>query len=238
MNDVNIRAGAVQYPIGEHTTFRWTGIPKPIYRAKFSIVRGTDSSRPFDFVAKLDKMGKTADTVEDMSQFAAERAMEAPLIEGQPQNFLSSDLFSTGGVRRRQLEQSAKTPFDLKVPQCWLLVELDPSVNWSFSDLKPPCHAKHPDPAHPSGKMGANVSLRAVYPDGDVRADPTTRPNDRYRFIFFGVVHRTGQDSDPPAFGEHHLNFEVLFLDDQGTLPVTIDPDVGNEGPDEFPSPP
>lgn len=237
MNDVNIRLTAPKHVIGEQTTFRWDGIEKPIYWATLSIKQGPGPS-VLDFAATLKNTGSRADTVDQMAAFAAQQAQAAPLVGHQPQNIVSSGLFDRRGVLQHPLARLIGTPFDLKVPQCWLLIELDSAVNWSFSDEVLPCHAKHPDPPHPSGKVGANVNLRLVYPDGVVLSDPTARPGQPYRFIFLGVVHRTGRNSVPGALGQHHLNFEVKFHDDGGVLPATLDPDVGNDGPDEFPSPP
>jgi len=239
-----------EYPIGDDTTFRWAGYRKPVYR--FRLHAEMDSARTgyFKFFAEIiskDTMLDTCDEVATYAQGIAQNVAERAL-EGRAALDVSI-LRNPSAILNSRFLKALITPFDVKVPQCWIILELDPGIkNWEWMRDRPAVTAKHIDPphlpdSHGNPKNGHNVCLRHVYPTGACTGDPSDRPNDSCRVVFFGVVHRTGKNSSPPALGSHLMNFRTQFFFDPvngeiPTLQVPADPDVGNEGPDEFPSPP
>jgi len=152
----------------------------------------------------------------------------------------AGNLAKQGGVRGLR---SSLTPIDLDVhEQCWLLIELDPDINWRFSSDYLACTTKEPEPPckdQPDGpRSGFNVCLRYAYSDGTVvRFPQDANPGANCRFIFFGVVHR--DDKKGQAF---NLFVEFYQTDDNGktwkVLPTVLDPDVPNDGGQGFPDPP
>lgn len=134
------------------------------------------------------------------------------------------------------------SPLDMTVAsQCWLVIELDKTINWSFARNARACTSKHADPDHGGGKKGHNLWLRHVYKNGDT-LEKTTEGDvgkDGCRVLFFGVAHRGYADKGTTP--HHYFNLKIEFFQaEEGRLlllPVVLDPDVGNDGHDEIPPP-
>ncbi|WP_421738115.1 nucleotide synthetase [Caulobacter sp.] len=118
------------------------------------------------------------------------------------------------------------SPFDVLVTQqCWLMVELDRSANWQFTEGELGCTTK--------GKTSTNnFGLRHAYADGTLGEldEPVTKPG--CRVVYFGVARRAAGRPGPGNPGSEFMNFHVQFLADNGErLSVIFDPDIKNEGP-------
>lgn len=116
-----------------------------------------------------------------------------------------------------------ETPLDLKIygDPIFILLQLDPTLKWRFSDDHPAISLKDNDVA---GHYGG---LRHVMPDGTVQANPGVG----CRLVYFAA--------DPPQVGpdgnySHGFNFHVELTNTgaHGTsvLPIIIDPEVGYPG--------
>lgn len=128
------------------------------------------------------------------------------------------------------------SPLDLHgiKDQCWVLIRLDPAVNWQFTVGEKPCTLKDED------LKGSNISLRHVFA-GDSTVHDGEVALDGCRTIFFGVVQRakrTSSSTAGPASCFVNLNVEFLQSDSDGPkrLQIIVDPDVPNDGTDGFPS--
>lgn len=117
-----------------------------------------------------------------------------------------------------------ETPLDLQIygPPIFVVLRLDPALNWRFSTDHPAISLKDNDVADHYG------GLRHVMPDGTVQTDP----GDGCRIAYFAA--------NPPAVGEagqysHGFNFHVELTrtganGKSEALPIIIDPDVGYPG--------
>ncbi len=127
------------------------------------------------------------------------------------------------------------SPLDIPLGQpCWLLIRLDPAVNWQFAVGKVPCTLKEED------LRGDNIMLRHVYADG-IKGLEGAVQFDGCQTIFLGVVHRLGSDqttSPNPGRCRMNLNIEFFQTSDDGRdlrLPLIVDPDVPNDGGQAYP---
>jgi hypothetical protein len=145
------------------------------------------------------------------------------------------------GTERQPL--AIESPLDMVVrdDQCWLIIELDQAINWSFARDSRACTSKHGDPDHNAGKKGHNLWLRHVYKTGAV-LEKTTKDDagaDGCRVLFFGVAHRGHPRHNTTP--HHYFNLKIEFFQEEANrmlfLPVVLDPDVGNDGHDEIPPP-
>lgn len=221
-------------PIPEGTTFNWGGA-KPV-RHFLLTVRTFPKSLPaqvpalglepgrFEFKVVDQTAPGTAytkiDSLDDMSKHAGKIAGSMGFIE----------------------RTAPVTPYDITINEpSWLLLELDKEINWRFSSDFLACTTKEKEPNYPNQgdgpRSGFNTYLRYAYSDGTVVKDPSEAKSGTYcRFIFFGVAHRGKYERQG-----FNLFVEFYQIETGGvvkTLPITLDPDVGNEGHDEFPSPP
>jgi hypothetical protein len=106
--------------------------------------------------------------------------------------------------------------------QCWVLIRLDPAVNWQFTKGEKPCTLKKED------LRGSNISLRHVFAkDRKVYEDEVL--HDGCRTIFLGVVQRAGHESCA-------VNLNIEFVQGGERLQIIVDPDVPNDGNDAFPA--
>jgi hypothetical protein len=215
-------------PIPEGTTFLW-GHKKDVRHFLLSVRMFPHSKPPQQMPADGYEPGTIkftaqeitkppydiVDTVDDMCAYAGVLAGRVPL-------FSVSD---------------AKTPYDITITEpTWLVLELDRSINWRFSNTYLACTTKEDEPPYPpqadGPRYGYNTNLRYAYPGMDAVPYPTGAD---CRFIFFGVAHRRTQE-------RQGFNLFVEFFENDGgvikILPLTIDPDVGNDGSNEFPTPP
>jgi hypothetical protein len=129
------------------------------------------------------------------------------------------------------------SPLDLKVGQCWAVFELDPRINWRYSQSKDAFMAKKRDDGDPGERQGYNAWLRHVNGAWKPKKNPVDDFNSR--FSFFAVMLRTSKNNAKGNYGRHFFDVNVEFFQNgqngEETLELTIDPDVGNEGPDQFP---
>lgn len=136
---------------------------------------------------------------------------------------------------------AAESPLDMAVSeQCWLVVELDSTVNWHYARDARACTSKHSNSPH--GLGGHNLWLRHVYADGRA-LEKTTKDDlgvEGCRVLFFGVAHRGHPKRNTSEHHYFNLKIEYFQLSADGrnlVLPVVLDPDVGNDGHDEIPPP-
>ncbi|MFL5297948.1 MAG: nucleotide synthetase [Phenylobacterium sp.] len=239
MNSVAARRGnklqvptIIGTPLPEATTFRWTG-PKPVYHFLLTI---RTSPVP---QGRTPRDGETPQTV----KFHAIRQDDPDHPSAKVKDFEAMCAYA------KQLATSPRftgrtaplTPIDLNVDrQCWVLIELDRKINWRFSREYLACTTKEPEPPYPDKphglRSGYNLCLRYAYSNGEVVRFPSeAKRNAVCRFIFFGVVHRDqGVGQRFNLFVEfHQKDGRVLKV-----LPTLLDPDVPNDGTNEFPSPP
>jgi hypothetical protein len=144
------------------------------------------------------------------------------------------------------LGRAEVTPFDIRVRQCWLILQLEKGgfgSNWQFSRKRLGCTAKHGDTGGPWDKPGFNVGLRHIRDNGKVVKHPKELgwkdEDDNCHMLLFGVVHRGPWDDDDQRNGSHYFNMNIeyrqIYKNTRSVLELIIDPDVGNEGPDKFP---
>ncbi|PZQ59943.1 MAG: hypothetical protein DI570_15285 [Phenylobacterium zucineum] len=195
------------HPILEATTFSWAQNPKKIRHYILTVEQDVAGLIQFRAVPVLPTQDD-APKLEDMIKYASSKiGMEVP------KEFRSS-------------------PLDMKVSkQGWLLIQLDPKINWQFTKGELPCTLKVQD------IRGRNVMLRHLDSKGNPFEGAVAF--DDCRTIFFGVVQR-----DKPGTGDGsgvscHVNLNVEFLQivsgQPSSLKIIIDPDVPNEGPDAIP---
>jgi len=150
--------------------------------------------------------------------------------------------------------------FDIPVyDQCWLVIELDGDINWRFApvnatleaeianpSLNVACTQKHNDRGP---RRYDNFSLQHVclQESGKYACSATISKGDDCRVIFFGVAYRRGSDpNQSPNPGSFSINLCVELYQDVDkttqtptrTIRLTIDPDVPNDGSNQFPNPP
>jgi hypothetical protein len=140
------------------------------------------------------------------------------------------------------------SPYDISVgyqgkgEQGWVIIELDPDINWRFSPGDYGISEKEAELG-----PGANFYLRHLSKAGGSWEDSKRVKTDDCRILFFGVAHRGGRNTpNPKDKGSCFVNLHVEFYQDEfksgpnegkasKTLKIIIDPDVKNDGPDEFP---
>ena len=139
----------------------------------------------------------------------------------------------------RRPEPLLPSPFDIPVQQGWLLIELDPDINWRFTKGQVPCTLKAQD------LRGENIQLRHAYVDefgkGQIRAGAVH--SEDCKVIFFGVRRRGGapHQAGDPDLRHCYVNLNIEFLQDHVNskptryLQLIVDPDVPNSGSSEFP---
>jgi len=236
-----IKQTYVKYAMPNATDFHWLRTPAPIVHYELRL-KGMASGQLDCAVTKLFQ-GNATDKYQDVEDYA-KRINQTGVYEWDGDAEKSSQSFAgfPREIANKILIRNLVNPFDIKLRYpSWLVLQLEGC--WDFSQERRALLAKHDDPPHVTGYTGHNIMLRHVYPDGSVTEDP--KADGRSRVVFFGVVHRTGLNSIPPAQGKHlfDLNVRLLGPPDGSGQPTwgfeaQCDPDVGNEGPDEFPSPP
>lgn len=144
-----------------------------------------------------------------------------------------------------------KTPYDIYVQeQSWIIIELDRSVNWHFARGRYGLMAKEVEDTYEYNDggiikqySGHDVNFRHVFLDGSwVRRRKQNDDRTNCKHVMFGVVHRGHPDYGTDPVRGFNLYVEVFQGMNNGLpthiMPIIIDPDVGNDGPTEFPSPP
>lgn len=129
-----------------------------------------------------------------------------------------------------EFESIAPTPYDIQVKRrTWLILELDPNINWEFTPGRPGVTAKQ------SGFNNENYGLTFVKKGANPMNAGDPAPED-CRVLFFAVAGRHN-----PYMGkiERGFNFEIDFFQSTSTgerrLPLIFDPNVPNGGGAEFP---
>lgn len=122
------------------------------------------------------------------------------------------------------------TPYDIDVTQpCFVLLELDRTINWEFSPNKYGVTSKVVGFDH------ENYGLRFVA-DGASAGCAGERAPPSCHLLYFGVL---GRKDDPQHGTERGFNFEIDFHQvSEGVrrrLPTIFDPNVPNTGGAEFP---
>jgi len=197
------------HPILEATAYGWSSDPKPIRHYILTVAQEVGGKLNFQAFPKSKDVDHATDA-DDMGRYAAGKI-------GTP----------VGG------RGVVPSPLDMSIRyQGWLLIQLDPAINWQFTKGEVPCTLKEQD------LTGRNIKLRHVYDDGRWSNGPVVA--DDCRTIFMGVVKRakpTGPGEPPEA--SCFINLNVEFLQEVNGRPtrlkIIIDPDVPNEGPDSIP---
>jgi hypothetical protein len=126
----------------------------------------------------------------------------------------------------RSRKRASNLNFEIHEPS-WLMVELDPSINWRFSTTHPAVTTKQVVPE------GSNGDLRHVFHDAGQLRTSKDPGNDDCRFVFFRVIRR--------GKGEvQGFNFAIeIYQKAEGRvvyeIPIIVDPDVPETGQEGFP---
>lgn len=194
---------AFAYNILETSKYNWPAAAPVIHYVLTVLPNGAASNLEFE-ARNATTVDEAAGDIADMA-----RRAEAHADKGLPAPLMAS-------------------PLDIPVgKQAWLLIRLDPEVNWQFTVGQVPCTLKNED------LSGDNVYLRHVY-KGDATPWQGMVTKAGCRTIFFGVAHRAADDalSDPNP-GSSFINLNVEFLQKAGgkdvSLKLIIDPDVPND---------
>jgi hypothetical protein len=194
---------------------------KPIRHFVLTLTRSTrrraeDMNLPeralvFFKVERTPKSKPTARTVDDVQAFLTD-SMSSRVGRARPYR-----------VRR----PASSIHFNITEPT-WLLIELDPSINWRYSTAHPAATTKEAVPA------GSNADLRHVFhAGGELRATREPTEHD-CRFIFFRVCKR--EENEKQGFNlavelyQQVANGQYLY-----EIPIIIDPDVPEIGSEKFP---
>jgi hypothetical protein len=135
------------------------------------------------------------------------------------------------------------SPYDMEVSHgCWLLVQLNPLINWQFAPGGRGCTTK-------KKANSRNCLLHHVYrggvvkgPGEDLDLDVDIHSDDKKcRVLYFYVAKRGGKNgghpSNPPGdLFNFHIEFFQVGSDGGKRLAVIFDPDVKNNS--EIPIPP
>lgn len=226
MNSSNINFG---YGILEATSYKWEVSEKPIRHYILTVVPNAPPATPADTEGESSRMPHLHFKAHGYS-IDKHTARGVGSMTDHARTVLGTK------VPRVSLIES---PFDMKVQhQSWLLVQLDPELNWQFAKGEVPCTLKVQD------LRGRNILLRHVYDDG--RDGEGVVLEDGCRTLFFAVVQRDKPDlSNAAEPWRCFVNFNVEFIqtdEDPVThqlkttrLKLIIDPDVPNEGPNSIP---
>lgn len=241
MSDDKVNFG---YGIPEYTAVPWVHEHKPIRHYVLTVQSREDPKERRR--REREKNHQGADDCEGNSVQDAVVALRHLHFEARQR--VNEDLVSGLGhmtdYARRYLPPElprgvGESPLDMGVEeQCWLLVQLDPAINWQFAKGEFPCTLKEPD------LTGRNMLLRHVYDDKTDYSGPVKE--DGCKTMFFAVAQRDKKDtSEPYGAWRCFVNFNVEFIqtdndpktNEQKTtrLKLIIDPDVPNEGPDSIP---
>lgn len=125
--------------------------------------------------------------------------------------------------------------FDKSLIPGWVLLELDPTINWQFPIDHPGATTKGPDRSEVTrGAAPLNANLRYVHIENGKPVVTETAPEDGCRFILFAALDREFEGS---RIRGQKFNFIVEFyqqlVDGDGlqTIPIIIDPDFPSDGP-------
>jgi hypothetical protein len=220
-------------PIPEKTNIRWEGA-KPIRHFVYHLRQASDARKAEmnlpEHALVLFKVERTvnppamAATVDEMAAYASQIAKT------------NADYWE----RKDERPSASGVNIDADA-QCWILIELQKTINWRFSTSHPAVTTKAPEPAfiyNGETKYGFNANLRYAYEDGTVVDDPGKGPPGvNCRFVFFRLMGR-------PDKVTQGMNFVVeLYTVVRGgvaghVIPIIIDPDIPEPGTSSFPSPP
>jgi len=152
---------------------------------------------------------------------------KAELIKDTPDNGVIAYVKALAKNPTRRVPPLIGGQFDIGVDRpSYLVVELDHNWNWQFSMGKYGCTMKD---SYPDDNFG----LRHIYPD-DISEDVISK--DGCKILFFCVRHRLGGAANS-------FNFNVDVIDDPDDLintkrlTIIYDPDIKNDGSDEWPTP-
>lgn len=186
-----------------------TVLPKPIFEETYNVSMPDLESDGLAFAAVSIPNEDAASDVEQM----AGKALE--LIAKH---------------RRRPERESLihdPSPLDIGVKKsCWLLVQLDPAINWQFTLGALPCDHKD------APSRCENTHLRHVYlMGGEGHCGEVS--NDGCQAFYFGVARR-----GPDAHCFMNFNIEFIHIDPKSgqkkRLKLIVDPDVKNDGGEDI----
>lgn len=117
--------------------------------------------------------------------------------------------------------------------QCWLIIEIDRSLNWRYSRDLPAVTTRIRESAWPGDKSlrGFNVDLIYVFDDGTAVDEPKKGPvGVDCHLVLFRVVRRV-----KGLACKMNFSVDIYGPDSKTVVPLIIDPQVPEDPPQSFP---
>lgn len=139
-------------------------------------------------------------------------------------------------ITQYPFKKASSFDFEKDIIPGWVLIELDPTINWQFPIDHPGVTTKTPDrSAEQRGAAPLNANLRYVHLENGEPVVSTQAPESGCRFILFAALDREMHDAE--RMKGQKFNFIVEFYqrmksgDALQTIPLIIDPDFPSDGP-------
>jgi hypothetical protein len=214
----------------QYDASRWD----PVGIAHYQLIIDKNVPEKLEFATKEISNSVPPTSILDYAYIIANKTMTAEeKIEAVSKLENPEKMFIGGSRDETSLSYRINSPYNMPVlNQCWLLLELDPSVkNWQFEKGYHSVTSKHVADKYDFSLVDV-YSGNASHADGVVGGQRSYVKYDSCRVVFWGVARREYKGS---RLFNIHTEFKQGSAATERRLKVVFDPDVPNDGNNAFP---